>query len=119
MGGRLKQGHQAEQAAVDHLVALGWEIVARNVYFRCGELDVVARDGEYLVFVEVRSRSSEELIRAVDTVRPAKVQRVIAAAREFMRTRECRGVFARFDVIGVDARTMSVLDHVRAAFTAG
>ena len=51
-------GRYGEQCAADHLAAAGLEILARNWRCRAGELDIVARDGSQLVFVEVKTRSS-------------------------------------------------------------
>jgi putative endonuclease len=58
-GARRRTGQVGEDAAVERLVADGWQIVARNWRTRRGEIDIVAREGEWLVFVEVRARRTK------------------------------------------------------------
>src|SRR3954451_15768526 len=82
-------GRRGEQAAADHLTELGWQILDRNWRCREGELDIVARDGTELVFVEVKTRSSLAFgapAEAVDRVKAARIRQLalrwIAAARD-------------------------------------
>lgn len=118
MDDRKETGDRCEEAAARYLERLGWKILARNVRWRVGELDIVADDGTQLVFVEVRSRRRQVVSRPEDTVRSLKQSRLERAARMYM-ARHCRGaVSARFDVIGVDGWTLRVTNHIRAAFEA-
>jgi putative endonuclease len=96
-------GRYGEQLAVDHLTGRGWQIVDRN--WRCvvGELDIVARDGSVLVFVEVKTRSSTAFgdpAEAVTAVKSARLRRVavqwLSAHRE-----QARGAEVRFDVVSI------------------
>jgi putative endonuclease len=83
---RRKSGDGAEQAVVDHLVRLGWTIVARNVRVGRSEVDIIAREPSgSLVFVEVRSRSGTRLGMPEESVDAAKVARLYAAAWELLR----------------------------------
>lgn len=87
-------GARAEAAACAFLVSRGLAIVARNVRNRFGEIDVIARDGETLVFVEVRLRRSSAYGGAAASITPAKRARLVAAAQAYLAalTREppCR-----------------------------
>lgn len=99
---RPERGRAAEQAAARHLVALGYEIVARNVWLCGAEIDLVARDGEVVVFVEVRSRSNRRFGSAAATVRWRKIARVARAAQAYLSLHGLGSSPARFDVVGVD-----------------
>ena len=94
-------GEASEAAACRFLVHRGYQILARNVRFRCGEVDIVATDGESWIFVEVRSRRSGCDPDIADTVTPAKQRRVIRAALEYLKSHGGPNRRLRFDVITV------------------
>ncbi len=92
-----------EARALDHLQTQGLTLLARNVRFRVGELDLVMRDGLTIVFVEVRSRSPSAYGTAADSVglkKQIKVQR--AAALWLQSQRFAREPPCRFDVVAID-----------------
>jgi len=91
-------GSQAEERACRYLKGLGYEIVARNWRCRFGEIDIVAREGDTLVFVEVKARSAGGFGGPAGSVDPAKQRRLIAAARWFIG-RTGAELPARFDVV--------------------
>ncbi len=107
-------GGEAESAAARFLEHRGLAIVARNYRTRFGEIDLIARDGPTLVFVEVRMRSSERYGGAAASIGFRKRARIEAAARQFLagltRQPPCR-----FDVITFDGDTPTWL---RGAFEA-
>ncbi|MBI5420095.1 MAG: YraN family protein, partial [Deltaproteobacteria bacterium] len=80
-----KVGAESEDAACAFLDAKGLRIVGRNFRVRGGEIDIVAREGDVLVFVEVRSREAEEFGAPEETVGFAKRRKIAAAAREYIR----------------------------------
>lgn len=77
-------GDGAEEAAARLLERHGLQIVARNYRTRLGEIDLIARDGAMLVFVEVRMRSSARFGGALASIGPRKRARIAAAARHFL-----------------------------------
>lgn len=79
-----RRGAEAEDEAARFLALRGLEVVARNYRTRLGEIDLVARDGETLVFVEVRARSWAAFGGAAGSVDAAKRRRIVAAARHFL-----------------------------------
>jgi putative endonuclease len=91
-------GRMAEEDACRLLRRSGYEIVARNWRTVRGEIDIVARDGSTLVFVEVKSRSRPDYGGPEAAIHPEKQRRLIAAASEFLAKTEC-GLAARFDVV--------------------
>ena len=94
-------GARAEQSAEDCLARAGLEIVARNYRTRFGEIDLVAREGETLVFVEVRMRSSGRFGGAAASIDSHKRARMVSAARHFL-SRLGRNPPCRFDVVTLD-----------------
>ena len=77
-------GGAAEEAAARFLERNGLAIVARNYRTRLGEIDLVARDGATLVFVEVRMRSSERFGGGAESIGWRKRSRIVAAARQYL-----------------------------------
>lgn len=94
-------GREAEDAAARLLIERGFTIITRNFRVPGGELDLVALDGEVLVFVEVKYRASEELPPEVG-LDPVKVARVVHAADAYRERMEERTREARFDLVCVD-----------------
>ena len=117
MDGRRETGRRGEDLAAAFVAGLGYRLVTRNFRCRAGEIDLVALDGETVVFVEVRSRLGGRCgtpLESVDVRKQAQVGRV---ARYFLSARGWHERAARFDVIGVrfDAEPPDVA-HVRSAF---
>ena len=76
MGGRTELGQRGEDAAADHLAALGMRVVARNWRCRHGEIDLVASEGDTLVFCEVKTRSGLGYGSPLAAITPAKQGRL-------------------------------------------
>lgn len=116
-------GRRGEQLAVDHLTAQGYAILDRNWRCAIGEIDIVARDRETTVIVEVKTRSSLRLGHPFDAVTPRKLARLRrlagawCAAQAPTRPGPGRGSIARavrIDVIGVVAGYEGVsIDHLQ------
>lgn len=105
----VERGTSAESLAVRELVRRGYRIVERN--FRCsaGELDVVARDGETLVFVEIRSRQSDRFGSALEAVGKAKQRQVARVAAMYLALKKPKFVDCRFDVVGITGGRVEVV----------
>ncbi len=100
---KQQQGAEAERAAAELLLAAGYEIVERNFRCKAGELDIVARDGGILVFVEVRSRSDGDHGHAVEMIGRTKQRRVVRVARHYLAIAAPRFERCRFDVVAITA----------------
>jgi putative endonuclease len=94
-------GGRAEDAAARLLARHGLEVIARNYRTRLGEIDLIARDGATLVFVEVRLRASAGFGGAAGSVGPRKQRRIAAAARQYL-ARLASEPACRFDVVTLD-----------------
>lgn len=111
---RAEAGRRAEAAAAALLESKGMRILERNFYARAGEIDLVAQDGDEVVFVEVRARSTMGWGGAAGSVGGKKIRRVVTAAKVWLKARGWEGA-CRFDVV---AQEGGVLEHYEAAFDA-
>jgi len=109
---RAIAGEKAEALAADFLAARGMTIVERNFRRRCGELDLIARDGETLVFVEVRLRTRNDFGGAAASITARKRARMTAAAGLYLarlrHTPPCR-----FDAVLLDAIDTSRIEWLK------
>ena len=110
------KGRTAEARAARFLTARGYRIVDRNVRSPLGELDLVAYDGDDLVFVEVRSRADDSTGRAEETVGPGKQRQLVRVATAYLVDRAPRCDTCRFDVVAI---TGDEIDLFRDAFRVG
>ncbi len=120
-------GRLGEELAVEHLERLGYQIIARNHRTRHGELDVIAREGDVLVFCEVKTRLGSTVAgpyAPLISVDVAKRRRLRSLAAQWLAQRPARerrdaGDQLRFDAIGIllrrDGGVLS-LEHVEDAF---
>jgi putative endonuclease len=99
-----RAGSDAEDRAAEYLLSLGYSLITRRYKATSGELDIVAMDGEELVFVEVKQRNSgaapEEFVGNV------KIERLQLAANHFRRTMDMWGRAYRFDVVAIQGKEM-------------
>ncbi|MHB8875457.1 MAG: YraN family protein [Myxococcaceae bacterium] len=117
---RRAYGDEAENAAVRHLEAQGYQVRARNYTCRQGELDIVAEHRDILCFVEVRMRSTAAWGDPSHTVSFGKQRRVVKAALRYLFENRLHGKAVRFDVISVLGRGPTAkVEHIPDAFDAG
>ena len=100
---QLPLGRRGERAAEKHLRRSGYRIVARNFRAAGAEIDLVAMDGDILVFVEVKTRRSREAGAPEEAVDERKQKRMRRAAEIFATRYRADDVTMRFDIIAVDA----------------
>lgn len=117
---RRGRGQDAEDAAARHLSRLGLTVVARNVRFREGEIDLVCRDGDTWVFVEVKSRRATWGDAPGAAVSWWKQRRLVRLAGHYLKWRRLGDVRCRFDVVAVtiDDAGATAVRHLPAAFDA-
>ena len=80
-------GEWGERQARLHLEDKGYSLLANNFRCRAGEIDIVARQGDQVVFVEVKARRGDAYGRAEESISPARANRLADVAEEFMQTR--------------------------------
>ncbi len=98
---RIALGKRGEGLAAAHLRGLGYRILERNCRLTTGELDIVARDGPVLVFVEVKTRSGTRFGSPLEAVTLSKQRQLVKAASEYLGRKGLHDSPVRFDVVGV------------------
>jgi putative endonuclease len=98
---RQKLGKQAENLASRELVSRGYQILQRRFRTQFGEIDIVARYGETLVFVEVRARVGEDYGSAEDSITSRKIWKMTRMAQAYLMIQGLDDVDCRFDVVTV------------------
>ena len=111
---RAEIGRQAEELAAAFLQAKGMTIVERKFRNKLGEIDLIVKDGEEIVFVEVRARATTDFGGAAASVLGPKSRRVVRAAKSWIHFRGYEGP-CRFDVVALEGGR---LEHIPAAFDA-
>lgn len=114
-------GQVGEMLAAEYLIRRGYVMVERNYRCAAGEIDLVARDGRTLVFVEVRSRSSPDYGMPLEQIDFRKQCRLRRVAAFYLGERKSRCEALRFDAVGVLFREGEEPDiqHVIDAFRRG
>jgi len=93
-------GEMAEKRAVEFLRKQGYQIIAQNYRWRGGEIDIIARDGDFLVFVEVKARSSMNYGLPEEAITEQKKQKLIATAQRYIAQHKPE-LDMRFDVVAI------------------
>ena len=99
---RQRTGQLGERLAVERLLALGYDIVVRNYRCSAGEMDLIARDGECLAFVEVRARRGRSCGTPEESITPPKQRRLIQIAESYLQEHALHDVDWRIDVVAVE-----------------
>ncbi|SDO26023.1 putative endonuclease [Klenkia soli] len=116
-GRRAELGARGEQIAVDHLTAAGLTVLDRNWRSGRGELDVVAREHDVLVFCEVKTRSGTGYGTPLQAVTPSKQARLRQLAGRWLAAHDEHAARLRFDVVGVlVVAGHTTVQHLRGAF---
>lgn len=119
---RRQTGATGEQAAVEHLSSIGFEVLERNARTRFGELDIVGLEGRTLAFVEVkalRGSGRDRAEQALESIGPRKRLQVRRLARAWLAERPSPGPYTeiRFDAVGVAVGSAGAdVVHIPAAF---
>lgn len=111
----MKIGEQAERIAAKYLQRKGLALVETNYRCRWGEIDLVLRDRDIMVFAEVRLRRSQSFGGAAYSVDPRKQAKIIAAARHYLTGKQ--ELPCRFDVVLLGDLDPSHIEWIRDAFS--
>lgn len=102
-------GSIGENIAVKYLEKRGYVILQRNFVARHGEIDIIAKDGEYIVFVEVKRRKTDKFGMPREAVTPYKQQTIAMCAKFWLTKNKLYGAPARFDVVEVQDKEVTLL----------
>lgn len=113
---KYASGVKGEEIAKEFLQAKGYAIVAQNIFYpNIGEIDIIAKDGNILVFVEVRTRTDNFFGNPLETITKAKIKKIVNTSRKYLSEHKisCQGY--RYDVIGI---LYDKITHIENAFYA-
>ena len=107
-------GAAAEQLAATFLTQKGLKLVAQNYHCRFGEIDLIMKEGNTLIFVEVRLRSNDSFGSAAMSITKQKQQKLIATAQHYLQShQDCA---CRFDAVLMDKVHLNHIEWLRNAF---
>ena len=115
---RRRLGNWGEGVAAVQLEAEGYAIVARNWRCAAGEIDLVARDGETLVFVEVKTRRSPAYVAPEEALTPRKAQKLLQLGAQYVYENALGDINWRIDLVAIELDARGLLlrcNHVRNA----
>ena len=110
-------GSEGESLAVQFLKKQGYDIITHNYKTPLGEIDIIARDGDMIVIVEVKTRSNDSFAAPYESVNKAKKQKIKNVALLYLKKQK-RELPARFDVISITClgNGQKSIRHIRDAF---
>lgn len=116
--GNLDVGKCGEEIAVNYLKGCKYKILERNYRPRCGEVDIIAREGKTFVFIEVKTRRNDSYGPPQLSVTQFKQRQISKAALVYLTSKKIENEPARFDVIAICLRGQDkpLIDHIRNAF---
>ena len=114
---RQKFGQHAEAEAIQFLKAIGYQILARNYRTKMGEIDVIAKEKDTIVFIEVKARHSYSFGHPKFAVTAKKRKKISMAALFYLKATSQINCKARFDVVAITAKsTQPQIEIIRNAF---
>lgn len=110
-------GNRGEVLAAKFLRRQGYRILERNFRLRSGEIDIVAKDGDQIVFVEVKTRASDNQEFLRTSVNRGKEKRLLKTASYYLEKQKYQGLVSRFDVVFIVASNGGMkIEHVKNVF---
>jgi putative endonuclease len=113
---KSKLGTQGESIAAAHLEAQGMRIIDRNFHTRYGEVDLIAEEGDAIVFVEVKTRRTGAYGTPEESVMPRKRERLLLTAQTYLQQHELDQRTWRIDVVAIrlQANGPATINHIQA-----
>ena len=111
MSSKKEIGTEGEDTATNSLKKMGYRIIEKNFRSPFGELDIIAEEGGYLVFVEVKKRNTPAFGDSFQAINSTKKKHMIKTAMFYMKVHQCFHRKARFDVVGIDSENVKIVKH--------
>lgn len=109
-------GEKGEAIALNYLVKNDYEILDKNYRFRKGEIDIIAFKNNFIIFVEVKTRQSKDLMGPQESVTKTKQRQIIKTAHQFIIENDY-DYEGRFDIIGIVTNQYTTdIEHIEEAF---
>ena len=115
---KKKFGDRGEDLACEYLSSKGFQIIERNYRYGHGEIDIVAKDSEILVFVEVKSRKNLEFGYPEEAITEGKKQQIKRIASAYLYEHEIKDTDCRIDVVAIlfRGKESPSISHIKNAF---
>ena len=114
MTDKIKLGKEGEQLAANFLIACGFEVIHRNYRHSHAEIDLIVRREDWLIFVEVKTRSSSAFGEPEEAVTAKKIRMIYNAAEEYIYSIDWKG-HVRFDIISIKLGNPPEIQHFEDA----
>ena len=108
-------GAKGESLAAKYLMEKGYEILERNYRYKHAEIDIIAKKGQLVVFIEVKTRTKANFGFPEDSVDDKKAAKVIEGAEQYVLENDWRGDI-RFDIVSIIMETDKSVQHFEDAF---
>ena len=117
-----ESGQIGEDCASDLMLKKGYQIIERNYHSRFGEIDIIAQNKDYIVFVEVKTRDENYSVSPLEAVTMSKQKKLYKTALLYLQSHPTK-LQPRFDVIGITTETnhftVKTIEHIENAFSGG
>ncbi len=108
-----EQGKYGEDLACKYLAGLDYEIIERNYLIRGGEIDIVAREGDTTVIIEVKLRQGDQYGSAIESITPSKIKFLIRTTKVYALEKNIKGGL-RIDLIAIDFKSGKLeIEHIK------
>lgn len=108
------KGSKAENLAIEYLKKSGYTIIEKNFHSRFGEIDIIAKDKDYYVFVEVRFRKNNSFGSPIETVNIFKKRKIYKASIDYVKRKKLENCNLRFDVVSIEGEKINLLKNAFA-----
>ena len=109
-------GSDGEKEATEYLIKNGYKIIERNFFCKRGEIDIIAKDGDTIVFIEVKTRKSIKYGTPAEAVDEIKQKHIYKAAEYYLYSRNLEKEYVRIDVIEVYyKKDEHIINHIKKA----
>ncbi len=111
------KGQWAENTAREYLESLGYSLLFSNFSWKFGEIDLIMKDEEYIVFIEVRSLTKEKNIHPSETITINKIKKIKKTAELFLHKNKLYEALCRFDFISIQGTPENyIIKHIKNSF---
>lgn len=104
-------GDVGENKATEYLKSLGYELFERNFRTSFGEIDIIARDGEMLCFVEVKKKASDRFGSPAEMITPQKIDKIIRTAKRYVQENDLN-VPWRIDAVLIEGNEIKLIRNI-------
>lgn len=108
---KKEQGKEGEDRAAKVLKAKGYKIIERNYRNPFGEIDIIAEEGDCLVFIEVKKRNTETFGDPLYAIDASKKRHIVMSAKYYLKSHRLNNKKTRFDVVGITPHTVKIVKN--------